>query len=176
MAPALLTSTDARKSAAGARAVRLPPAAHSTLSCVVLGRRCGVPATESALRAAERLFAHVMSHATPMCPGLPSVPAARGSAAAAARAASRSRLLWHAVSRAVRRLGRNERTATTAHLHAARTHLSTATCAPSRARASHTARPMPRAPPDTTARFPSMINGAIGRDEQAVTRKYRQYR
>jgi hypothetical protein len=28
---------------------------------------------------------------------------------------------------------------------------------------------MPRAPPDTTARFPSMINGAIGRDEQAVT-------
>jgi len=93
VAPALLTSTDARKSAAGARAVRLPPSTQSTRSCVVLGTRCGVPAAESALRAAERLFAHVMSQATPMCPGLPSAPAARGSAAAAARAASRSRLL-----------------------------------------------------------------------------------
>ena len=37
---------------------------------------------------------------------------------------------------------------------APRAHLSTATCAPSRARASHTARPMPRAPPVTTARWP----------------------
>ena len=41
VAPALLTSTDARKSAAGARAVRLPPAAHSTRSCVVPGRGAG---------------------------------------------------------------------------------------------------------------------------------------